>query len=461
MIEFIHNNVKNQQKSFKELMTDLKRIAILQENNLAFDLQNNISVNWDEFISNKDQINSYKKAVESLTNVDEYLSIYSDAGKNKEKKKNELLIADFFAGCGGLSEGFIQAGYKVEFINEINETFSETNYLNHKTGYKSYYVGDIGYLHKNSQKMLKALPELDVVCGGPPCQGFSIANRQPLINDPRNRLYKDYLIVLSILRPKFFLIENVRGMANKIDDISNDIKKYLGSEYNFSYAFLNASDYGAPQKRTRFFLIANRIGINPDKVFAQMKSNTYKPVLSDALINLPALGPKTVKNKSGFESDTIGYKIRNKNNNLKLSLFEKNINNNRIINFILNHQNRYNNERDIKIFTKLPQGCNSLHKSIKDIMPYSSRNHIFKDKYFKLNENNLCKTITAHMRLDCNMYIHPTQSRGLSPREAARIQTFPDNYFFRGTPNQWYTQIGNAVSVKLAKSLALSIKSLL
>ena len=122
-----------------------------------------------------------------------------------------------------------------------------------------------------------------------------------------------------------------------------------------------------------------------------------------------------------------------------------------------NHTNRYNNDRDIEIFDRLPQGANSLHESIKEIMPYSSRNHMFKDKYFKLKETEVSKTITSHMKMDCNMYIHPTQPRGLSPREASRIQTFPDDFIFMGANNTWYAQIGNAVPVKLAEVIGNQI----
>jgi DNA (cytosine-5)-methyltransferase 1 len=90
-------------------------------------------------------------------------------------------------------------------------------------------------------------------------------------------------------------------------------------------------------------------------------------------------------------------------------------------------------------------------------MPYKTRNHIFKDKYFKLKYDEVCRTITSHMKFDCNMYIHPAQPRGLSPREAARIQTFPDDYVFAGPQNSWYLQIGNAVPVKLAKVIGEEI----
>ena len=98
-----------------------------------------------------------------------------------------------------------------------------------------------------------------------------------------------------------------------------------------------------------------------------------------------------------------------------------------------------------------------MHPSIADIMPYTKRNDIFKDKYFKLDETQICKTITSHMKFDCNMYIHPWEARGLSPREAARIQTFPDDYVIKRAHTQWYAQIGNAGPVQLAEASGRSI----
>jgi DNA (cytosine-5)-methyltransferase 1 len=93
-------------------------------------------------------------------------------------------------------------------------------------------------------------------------------------------------------------------------------------------------------------------------------------------------------------------------------------------------------------------------------MPYKKRNKIFKDKYFKLNNHKVSKTITSHMKFDCNMYIHPTQARGLTPREAARIQSFPDNYFFEGTKSQCYSQIGNAVPPLLSKYICMALEKI-
>ena len=137
------------------------------------------------------------------------------------------------------------------------------------------------------------------------------------------------------------------------------------------------------------------------------------------------------------------------------------INNNKVIPYTLNHKARYNNDRDIEIFGRLNQGDKSDDPKIADIMPYANRNHIFKDKYFKLENNKVCKTITAHMKFDCNMYIHPLQARGLTPREAARVQSYPDDYFFRGAYTKTYMQIGNAVPPLLGRAIAKIIKKYL
>jgi DNA (cytosine-5)-methyltransferase 1 len=295
-----------------------------------------------------------------------------------------------------------------------------------------------------------------LVCGGPPCQGFSMANRQRVIDDPRNQLYKAYLTFLSKVRPQFFIMENVKGMANKIDGIRQNFQEFLGDEYSFDYELLKAQNYGVPQNRERLIFIGNRLGIKPQDVFAEIhKSKRIPFVLKDVLEGLPPLGAKSEKGKSDIEDEYSGYTERDfsyiEND------FYKFINGDRKITKLYNHKNRYNNPRDIEIYRRLPQGANSLHESIADIMPYKKRNDIFKDKYFKLSENQICKTITAHMKFDCNMYIHPWEARGLSPREAARIQTFPDDYVFTGAQNQWYAQIGNAVPVKLGKAIGLGI----
>ena len=369
---------------------------------------------------------------------------------------NKYKMVDLFAGCGGLSLGLEQAGFTPWFVNEIVETFCNTYKKNHELSDDHYYVGDINELNSNIEKYKEYLTDITLVCGGPPCQGFSMANRQRILDDPRNQLYKAYLTFLSHVRPKFFIMENVKGMANKIEEIKQNFKDYLGDEYLFDYMLLKAQDYGVPQNRERFIMIGNRMGIEPKDIFEEIfKQKRPAFTLRDALEGLPHLEARAEKGAKDVENEKSGLTVRDFE--YVDSEFYHFINDDRKITKLYNHKNRYNNERDIEIYRRLPQGANSLHESIADIMPYSRRNDIFKDKYFKLDENQICKTITSHMKFDCNMYIHPWEARGLSPREAARIQTFPDDYILTGAQNLWYAQVGNAVPVKLAKAIGVGI----
>ncbi len=375
-------------------------------------------------------------------------------------KEEQFLMADLFAGCGGLSLGLEQAGFTPWFANEINPLFFNTYRHNHNLPDANYFVGDINQLNKNLSEYKEVLKDITIVCGGPPCQGFSMANRQRLINDKRNNLYKAYIYFLSRVRPKFFIMENVRGMAKRADEIKQDFKDFLGDDYQYDCRILNAQDYGIPQNRERFIFIGNRVGVDVKLIFEEIEKQKRSPfVLKDALSGLPTLGNKEQKGAKNVENSTSGF--TELDFEYDVNDFYSFINGDREIDKLYNHKNRYNNSRDIEIFSRLPQGANSLHPSIQDIMPYTSRNHIFKDKYFKLDEGKVCKTITAHMKFDCHMYIHPWEARGLSPREAARMQTFPDDYVFTGTQNNWYAQIGNAVPVKLSEVIGNAIMKFL
>ena len=367
-------------------------------------------------------------------------------------KKKQYKMIDLFAGCGGLSLGLEQAGFTPWFVNEIVEQFANTYKFNHNLSDEHYYIGDIAKLNEHIDEYKEMFKGITLVCGGPPCQGFSMANRQRILDDPRNGLYKQHLIFLRNVRPQFFIMENVKGMMNKIGEIVQNFKEYLGDDYQYDYAVLKAQDFGVPQNRERFIMIGNRMGVSPKAIFAEIDKNKREAfVLRDALYGLPHLESKKEKGQSGIEDIHSG--LTERDFDYPQTDFYRFINGDRKIAKLYNHKNRYNNERDIEIYRRLPQGANSLHESIADIMPYKRRNEIFKDKYFKLDESQICKTITSHMKFDCNMYIHPWEARGLSPREAARIQTFPDDYVITGSQNMWYAQVGNAVPVKLAKAI--------
>ena len=375
-------------------------------------------------------------------------------------KKARHLLVDLFAGCGGLSTGMENAGFTPWFVNEIVPQYCDTYRANHQLPDGHCYVGDINELNKNIKDYKSILRDIDLVCGGPPCQGFSTANRQRIIDDPRNGLYRAYLQFLQHVRPKFFVMENVVGMANKLEEIKEDFHKYLGDEYSFDAKVLQAQNYGVPQNRRRLIFIGNRMGVNPADIFDEIEKQHRDPfVLRDVREGLPPLQVKEPKGKAGIENYESGLTVRDFK--YKRNAFYRFINGERVIGKLYNHKNRYNNPRDVEIFRRLPQGADSTHESIADIMPYTRRKDIFKDKYFKLEEGKICKTITSHMKYDCNMYIHPWEARGLSPREAARILTFPDDYVFQGAQNSWYAQIGNAVPVKLAEVIGNAIMKFL
>lgn len=290
-------------------------------------------------------------------------------------------FVDLFAGCGGLSLGLQQAGFTPWFVNEIVEQFCNTYKINHNLSDEHYFVGDIAELNLHLDEYKEILSDITLVCGGPPCQGFSMANRQRILDDPRNALYRQYLIFLKNIRPKFFIMENVKGMMNKIEEIKQNFEEYLGDEYQYDYALLKAQDYGVPQNRERFIMIGNRVGVEPKSIFEEIFKHKHKPfVLKDALEGLPHLIAKKEKGSKGVECAESGFTecdfsyIRND--------FYKFINGDREITKLYNHKNRYNNERDIEIYRRLPQGANSLHESIADIMPYKRRNDVFKDYEF-------------------------------------------------------------------------------
>jgi len=457
MIEFYHKYFKSNYKSkINQLILDIKRLLQLEKitinNNFEIILDEKLKNNLDENTWNEINI-LYSTLIKNKSNISETLKKFIN--KNQKNHVPEFKLIDTFSGCGGLSLGLMKNGFSPVLVNEIEPKYLETYYFNHDLHIDNYHCGDI----KEIAQRTNYNEDIDLIVGGPPCQGFSMANRQRLLDDPRNKLYKYYLELLANVKPKFFIMENVKGMMKKSNEILENFHSILGSDYSIEMILLNAKDFGVPQNRERVFVIGSRVkNVKAKDIVSDiinLKNEIKEVKLKDALFGLPLLEPKREKNSRGIENDKIGYKFTN--NRLKTNVFVKGINNNIKSKYLSNHTNRFNNDRDIEIFGRLPQGANSLHESIKDIMPYSSRNHMFKDKYFKLREKEVSKTITSHMKMDCNMYIHPNQSRGLSPREAARIQTFPDNFIFMGANNTWYAQIGNAVPVKLAQIIGSQI----
>ena len=375
----------------------------------------------------------------------------------KSANASALQMVDLFCGAGGLSLGFTQEGFMTALANDIEPCCVDTYAHNHPETPRDHIVlGDIREVIDHLEELL-ADKKIDIIVGGPPCQGFSMANRQRLIDDPRNHLYKSFVEVVKRVKPTFFVMENVKGMLSVADQVKEDFR---GIGYDVEYHILNAKDYGVPQNRERLIYIGNRIGVDNHEIFNEifaLSKTIPDHVLADALYGLRPLAASRKKNATEEGSAESGFTIE-KNHAGSVNEYVSYINQGHLMPLVFNHKARYNNDRDIEIFGRLNQGDKSDDPKIADIMPYARRNDIFKDKYFKLEELKVCKTITAHMKFDCNMYIHPLQARGLTPREAARVQSYPDDYFFRGAYTKTYMQIGNSVPPLLGRAIAHVIK---
>lgn len=375
-------------------------------------------------------------------------------------KKDSWKMIDLFCGAGGLSLGFTQEGFVTTLANDIQECCVDTYAHNHPETPRDHIIlGDVREVVANLEQLLNG-EKIDIVVGGPPCQGFSMANRQRLIDDPRNQLYKNYVEAVKKASPSFFVMENVKGMLSVAEQVKEDFEK-IG--YAVEYDVFNAKDFGVPQNRERLIYIGNCVNMDNKRIFEEIRElgkSIPDYILEDALYGLRPLQALRIKNSTEQGTSESGYKIEKDLLNLSNKYIDY-INQGRKIGVVCNHKARYNNDRDIEIFGRLNQGDRSDDPKIADIMPYARRNGIFKDKYFKLENKKVSKTITAHMKFDCNMYIHPTQARGLTPREAARIQSYPDDYFFRGAYTKTYMQIGNSVPPLLGRAIAQIIKQYL
>ena len=271
-------------------------------------------------------------------------------------------------------------------------------------------------------------------------------------------------------------MENVKGMLKVADQVVedyNNISIDLNGQtvsYVAAYKLLNSQFFGVAQSRERLIYIAIRSdiakthNITPANIYDEILSSVAKNkirVLREALEFIRPLESPRVKGLTNIDDEKSGKKIDINEYTGVDSEYLRDINCGRHIPFVFNHKARYASDINFQIFERLEQGNDATDEKIKDIMPYSHRNHCFKDKYYKLIADRPCRTITAHLRMDCLSHIHPFQVRTITPREAARIQSFPDDYLFLGAYLKTYMQIGNAVPPLMAKHIATTIKKYL
>lgn len=392
--------------------------------------------------------------------------------QKKELQKKAINVADFFCGAGGLSLGFTKAGYRIVFANDFQKICTETYTYNHpEVPSQEVFTGDIKEIIVNLRDYIK--DDVDVVIGGPPCQSFSSANQRRVIDDPRNVLYKYYIEAVKQLCPKFVLMENVKGMLKVADQVVEDYQSIRSTKdgksyrYNVSYRLFNSVNFCVAQSRERLIYLAVRndveeeTGTTPETLFKEIEESCkgnkiYN--LSSALEFIKPLEAPRIKGQTEVNDEKTGMKIDLNHYDSNGNDYLRRINGGRQMEFVFNHKARYCSDVNYEIFKRLDQGEDSTNPKIADIMPYSRRNGIFKDKYYKLIADKPCRTITAHLKMDCLSHIHPYQIRSITPREAARIQSFPDDYLFLGAYLKTYMEIGNAVPVLMAEQIAKVIK---
>jgi DNA (cytosine-5)-methyltransferase 1 len=362
-------------------------------------------------------------------------------------------VIDLFSGCGGLSLGFIKAGYSVIKALEYDKNIANTYKMNHPD--VKMIVDDIQ--NADTSHYFKS-GEADIIIGGPPCQGFSMAgarNRNGFIDDPRNYLFKHYFNIVKLVKPKAFVFENVKGIKSmKNGEVFNEILRYFssselldGEPFNLYYKVVNAVDFGIPQKRERMIIV----GVRKDVVDFDAKwdetislINKEYPKYFDLVTVRDAIGNLPTPSDSG--------EVKNLVVSSNYQQFLSNPDENSIIN---NHSKTNHSKVAIERMKKIKNGENftALDEQIKSV---------HSGAYGRLSWDVQSPTITTRFDTPAGgMFTHPVENRTLTPREAARIQSFPDDFVFHGKRTSICTQIGNAVPPKISYFLAKFLENIL
>jgi DNA (cytosine-5)-methyltransferase 1 len=405
-----------------------------------------------------------------------------------------LNYIDLFAGAGGLSEGFIKQGFNPVAHVEVNREASDTlrtrvgyHYLKQTKRIKEYYSyldssvsrdefwakipatlmesvineeisnSSIGHIFNKIDSRLDG--RADVIVGGPPCQAYSVVGRSRDPNrmngDKRNFLFKYYAKFLEHYRPKFFVFENVLGLltAGNSKYFQQMLNLFSSIGYSTSYEIINADDYGVLQKRKRIIIIGRKG--NKRFVFPKLDATENKwEIGRDLFYDLPRLNPGQTLNAANYITTSNKY------------LRDSQIRNG--IGYATQHVARPHNERDLEIYEiAINLWINDRRRLKYSDLPKYLRTHknndSFLDRFKVVNPTGHSHTIVAHISKDGHHYIYPDlkQIRSISVREAARIQSFPDDYFFEGGRTSAFMQIGNAVPPLMAAKIAASLKDML
>jgi DNA (cytosine-5)-methyltransferase 1 len=355
-------------------------------------------------------------------------------------------IIDLFCGCGGFSQGFKQAGFSVRL--------GVDNWKDATVTYAHNFPGAVA-LNRDIQDVDSELiagltglsaDDVDVIIGGPPCQGFSVSGKR-LIDDPRNVLYKSFVDLVRTIKPKIFVMENVPGLVRLFNGkvIKQVIEDFSSAGYNVVPKILSADSYGVPQQRRRVFLV----GLNREKI-KKTKEFVFPPVTTGGKTDKALITSEQAISDLDFIPDdkvlgeVIDYKLpaHSEYQRLMRAGSKK----------ILNHSVTLHTARTKEIIAMVPDGSN--YRSLPEELWSTRKVHI---AWTRMDSKRPCFTIdTGH-----NHHFHYRANRVPTVRESARIQSFPDTFEFIGIKTSQLKQVGNAVPPLLAEVIAESIKTIL
>ena len=339
-------------------------------------------------------------------------------------------VIDLFAGVGGLSLGFEMEGFDILLANEFDQSIATAYKENHKS--TNVVVGDITSLDL-SKVFGEYVNKIDVVIGGPPCQGFSQKGKRKTINDERNFLFKHYVEVVKFVKPKYFVMENVPNLLTAEKGFFlNEIKGlFKGYGYSIRYGILNAADYGVPQNRRRAIIIGKYLATPPELPLPCKQKVTIWDAISDLAYLESGEGEFEQKYRNSPKSD-----------------YEKKMRKGSKI--LYNHMATKHSALALERLSLIPPNAG------KEVLP---KEHITKSVYSgtwsRMKQNDVAVTITTRFDTPSSgKFTHPFLNRAITVREAARLQSFPDTFKFIGSKMSQMKQVGNAVPPLLARKIA-------
>jgi len=338
----------------------------------------------------------------------------------------KIPILDLFSGAGGLSLGFEMKNFETIFAIDNSIDAIETFNFNRsqKTGL------NIDITNITDEEIHGKFNHIKGIIGGPPCQGFSLAGDR-IIDDERNQLYRDFFRFVKILKPDFFLIENVSGILNLGGGYIKDdiLKRSKSLGYRVSFKLIDSSMFGIPQRRKRVFFVAIKKSlINGKKDFLFPEPNKLTISSFEALNDLPK--PSIIESRLKY--------ISLPNNHYQRYLRKNSL-------FVENHVISNHNQETISLISKIKQG-----QSIKNLSDSDRGGRKYSSLLRRMDSSKPSNTIDTGHRT----YFHFKENRIISVRESARLQSFPDNYIFKGSKTSQYRQVGNAVPPLLASRIA-------